>query len=122
MTSTMHDFLKVKGEYSMRNLTVMISMVVGSVIVLGLMHVGKLTAEIFGLYMLAGGGVYGVGKWQDDKTTRAEIEVDKPPPVSPDGPTTLIQMGAGQPGKVKDMNVEAEGDVVVASKPKRKRK
>ena len=121
MISTWHDFFKVGGEYSQRNLTVFISMMVGSAVNIYMALNGTLTGEIFIGYMFAGGGVYGVGKLSDDKTARSRIELDKPSPALPT-PSTTINVGAEQPGKVKDMNVEAEGDVVVASKAKPKRR
>lgn len=123
MTSTWHDFFKVHGEYSQRNLTVFISIVVGSAVVIYMAIANTLTEGIFIGYMLAGGGVYSFGKWQDDKTSRSRIELDKPLPSAPTpAPSINMQVGAGQPGKIKDMNVEAEGDVVVATKPRRKRR
>lgn len=65
------EFFEVNGSLSMRNLTVFITIVVASVIVLYLAFTGNLSSEMFASYLLAGGGVYGFGKWQEEKTTRA---------------------------------------------------
>lgn len=64
------EFFEVDGVLAMRNLTVFITIVVGSIAVLTMASYGKLTVEIFAPYMLAGGGVYSFGKWQDSKTQR----------------------------------------------------
>lgn len=92
LESTWHDFFKVNGEFAVRNLTVIISMLVGSIVVIYMGIMGVLSGEIFGVYMLAGGGVYGFGKWQDEKTARSEIEAAAPP--SPP-PNTTINQPAG---------------------------
>jgi len=73
------EFFQVNGEYSMRNLTVFITIIVGSLVVLWCAHDASISAELFAVYLLAGGGVYSFGKWQDDKTRRSEIEVDATP-------------------------------------------
>lgn len=86
------DFFKVNGEYAVRNLTVIMGMVIGSVVVVGLAMGGKLTGEIFAIYMLASGGVYGFGKWQDDKTARTRIESEAGP-VPNINSTTINQPG-----------------------------
>ncbi len=83
------QFLEVNGELSTRNLTVLITITVASVIVLWLAFMKddkgatQLSEGIFAAYLLAGGGVYGVGKWQDDKTKRFAIDsTPQPAPVT----------------------------------------
>lgn len=100
------DFFKVKGEYAVRNLTVLISVIVGSIVVIYLALQGVLTSEIFGVYMFAGGGVYGFGKWQDEKTSRTEmLSAPDAPPIT----TTINQ----------PTNVNVAGDVSPKKKAKR---
>lgn len=65
------EFFEVGGVLAMRNLTVFITILFASFIVSGLAMSGGLTNEMFYAYLLAGGGVYGFGKWQDSKTARA---------------------------------------------------
>lgn len=93
MSQRFYEFFEVKGVYSMRNLTVFIGVFIGSLVVLILTAFAKLTAEIFGIYMFATGGVYGFGKWQDDKTRRSEIE-------STVEPTPVNNVTVNQPGNV----------------------
>lgn len=87
--SRLHEFFEVKGSLSMRNLTVFITIMVASAVVLYLgfriNNAGetRLTSEIFMAYMLAGGGVYGFGKWQDAKTDRAEVIASSDNPHQP---------------------------------------
>lgn len=76
MKSRWVEFFQVNGEYSMRNLTVFITIIVGSVVILWCAHDASISYELFAVYLLAGGGVYGVGKWQDDKTKRAEMKAE----------------------------------------------
>ncbi len=107
------DFFKVKGEYAIRNLTVFITIVVASLVICYLaIRVNdkgetRLQAEMFIAYLLAGGGVYQFGKWQDSKTERTEML------TAPDAPpvTTTIN----QP-----TNVNVAGDVTPKKKVTRK--
>lgn len=85
------EFFQVKGEFSMRNLTVFITIVAGTAVVLYMALMDTLTAEIFIAYLLAGGGVYSFGKWQDDKTSRAEIDATAPPDPAPITNNTVNQ-------------------------------
>lgn len=87
------EFFEVNGVPAMRNLTVFIGVVVGSIVVTGLMLMDKLTGEIFAIYMFATGGVYSFGKWQDDKTRRSEIE-------STIDPVPITNNTINQPGNV----------------------
>lgn len=73
------EFFQVDGEYAMRNLTVFITIVVASFVVVYLAIMATLTEGIFIGYLLAGGGVYSFGKWQDDKTKRSEIDAEVAP-------------------------------------------
>lgn len=68
-----------KGLLAMRNLTILITIIIGSITVVYMALMATLTGEIFACYMLAGGGVYSFGKWQDDRTTRSRIEADAAP-------------------------------------------
>jgi len=92
------EFFQVRGEFAMRNLTVFITIIVASLVVLYLgIRVNKdsetrLSDEIFISYLLAGGGVYSFGKWQDDKTKRSEIDATTTQPT----PSVTIN----QPDKV----------------------
>lgn len=88
------EFFEVKGVLAMRNLTVFISIVVGSVAVIYITLAGDMTYEIFGVYLFAGGGVYSFGKWQDDKTRRSEIDAAAEPPKN------TINTTINQPGNV----------------------
>lgn len=69
----------MRGEFAMRNLTVLITITIASMLVIYLAvsrdKDGKtqLSDEVFEAYLLAGAGVYSFGKWQDDKTRRFEI-------------------------------------------------
>lgn len=85
------EFLEVDGVFAMRNLTILITIVIGSIIVLELACVGELTGEIFAIYMLSGGGVYGFGKWQDEKTKRGQIDAEAEPAIVPQSVTTINQ-------------------------------
>lgn len=91
MGKAIREFLQVRGEYSMRNLTILITILVASVLVCVLAserdQYGRtqLTGDIFAAYLLAGAGVYSFGKWQDDKTRRFEIDSTPAP-----APTTTI--------------------------------
>lgn len=87
-----NEFFEVRGVYSMRNLTVVITIIVASLVILYLAFAEnnkgetRLPSEMFMAYLLAGGGVYGFGKWQDDKTRRFEIDSTQPP-----APVTTVQ-------------------------------
>ena len=71
----LYEFFQVDGAYSMRNLTVFITIVFGSFVVTYMAFCDTLTTEIFSPYMLAGGGVYSWGKYQDEKTKREKKDV-----------------------------------------------
>lgn len=81
------EFFEVNGSFAMRNLTVFITICVASVllVILAFMRDNQgqtqLTSEIFACYMLAGGGVYGFAKWQDEKTKRFGIDSTPTPPA-----------------------------------------
>lgn len=106
---------------SAARLNMVLGVVVGSVVVLWLAYFDKLTEGIFGIYMLATGGIYGFGKWRESVVQTEQIKADSPnqpavavPPVAPLGPTTVIQVGAGdKPVDAKDVNIKAQGDVNV---------
>lgn len=72
--TTWQDFFKVNGEYSIRNLTVFVGVAVGSAVVLYMAWQDTLGWEIFTAYVASTGGVYGVGKWQDERTGRSAID------------------------------------------------
>lgn len=72
MLNRFKEFFEVQGVYSMRNLTVFIGVVVGSIVVIYLAILEDLTDTLFGLYMAATGGVYSWGKYQDEKTKRCQ--------------------------------------------------
>ena len=102
MASDFTDFFKVNGEYTIRNLTVFITIAVGSAAIIYTAIADRLSAEIFGVYMFAGGGVYGFGKYQDEASRRSQIDATAEPDVStttinqPDavnvGPTNKVTM------------------------------
>lgn len=94
-----------RGFLAMRNLTVFISMLVGSVVVVLLAARGTLSPEIFGMYLLAGAGVYSFGKWQDEKSIRSKIDSTTEPDIT----NTTIN----QPDKVN-----VAGDVKATRKKK----
>lgn len=94
---------------------------VGGVINLGLAAAGKLSGDIFGVFMFASGGVYGVGKWQERITETAQIHADspnQPPDPLPQSPATVINVS----GQQKAPAVQAKGPVTVRNTPRRKRK
>lgn len=66
------EFFEVDGLFAMRNLTIFITIVVASFVVIYLAFIDKLPSEMFFSYLLAGGGVYSFGKWQDSKTSRSK--------------------------------------------------
>lgn len=53
------------GRGSAARLNMIIGVMVGSVVVLAQCFANTLTGDIFGIYMLATGGVYGFGKWRE---------------------------------------------------------
>lgn len=55
----------------MRNLSIFITIVASSLVVVYMALKGTLGSEMFATYLLAGGGVYSFGKWQDEKTNRS---------------------------------------------------
>lgn len=87
----LQEFFEVNGVYAMRNLTVFITISCASVVVIYMAVLNTLTGEIFAAYMLAGGGTYSFGKWQDEKSKRSEIEAEVPPPTVPQTVTTINQ-------------------------------
>lgn len=88
------EFFEVQKVFAMRNLTIFITICVGSVVVVFMAVMDTLTGEIYAAYMLAGGGVYSFGKWQDDKTRRSAIEADAEPAIVPQSVTTINQPDA----------------------------
>lgn len=64
------EFFEVDGVFAMRNLTIFITIVVSSFIVVYLAAFKRLPTEMLTAYLLAGGGIYSFGKWQDEKTKR----------------------------------------------------
>ena len=74
------DFFKVNGEFAIRNLTVLITIIISSFIVTLLAFERdengrtQLSGDIFAAYLLAGAGVYSFGKWQDEKSRRSQID------------------------------------------------
>jgi hypothetical protein len=68
-----HEFFEVNGIFSMRNLTTLIGVVLGGVVVLFLTVMNKLTTEIYSIYMGTITLIYGQGKLQDDKTKRIKM-------------------------------------------------
>lgn len=87
MFSWWKKFFETDGEPNSKNLTVLLSMVVGSVVILYTAYHDRLSYEMFGLYLFAGGGIYGMGKIQEEATKRKQISSDAPP----QNPTTVIQ-------------------------------
>lgn len=126
------EFFEVNKILAMRNLTVFISVLVGSVVVVCTAVNKTLTGEIFGVYMLSCGGIYGFGKWQDEKSKRSQIEADADPATVPQNVTTINQPAAVNVSgdattatatdiPAKDISIKAEGNVNV-NKSKRKKK
>lgn len=72
-----------------RNLTVIISIVVGSFAVIYTAIAGTLSSEVFAFYLLAGGGVYSFGKWIEAGIRKAQIAADSPESV-PAPPSTNV--------------------------------
>jgi hypothetical protein len=72
------EFFEVKGVYSMRNLTIFLTIANGCLLLDTLALLGKIAPSVFfecySALLLAGGGVYGIGKLQDEKTNRTQIE------------------------------------------------
>jgi hypothetical protein len=87
------------GKPSATRLNMVIGVLVGSFVVVWLTVKGSLGGEIFAAYLLATGGVYGVGKWRDSTERVEQIKADSPnnPPAQKAppklGPTTVIQVG-----------------------------
>lgn len=74
------EFLEADdGRLSIRSLTVLMSMTVASAVVLLMGYRDTLTADIFAAYLLAGGGIYGFGKWADAGVRKKEIETQARP-------------------------------------------
>ena len=79
------QFFQVKGEYTIRNLTIFITIATATLIVLYLAirtndkGETRLPTEVFCAYLLAGGGVYGWGKREDEKTARYALESSNAP-------------------------------------------
>lgn len=73
------QFLEVKGELSMRNLTVLVTIAVASFVVTYMALEDTLSEGIFIAYLMAGGGVYAFGKQQDESTERSRIESQNAP-------------------------------------------
>jgi len=107
------DFFKVNGEYAIRNLTVFIGIINGSLLVDYLAMMDHLKSEIFITYMLASGGVYSFGKWQDEKSRRSQIDSTAEPDQTTN--TTTIN----QPDKV---NLGPTDKVTVSSVTKKAKK
>lgn len=59
------------GRGSASRLNMILGVIIGSIINMLLAMKGSLGWEIFGIYMGATGGIYGIGKWGD---TKAQIE------------------------------------------------
>jgi len=105
MENNYKEFLQVQGEYSMRNLTILITIVTATIIVLYLAYLNELGWEMFAAYLCAGGGVYSFGKYQDDKTIRSQINVDAEP----------------SPTNIDAEQVDVKGGKVTVNQRKRKR-
>jgi hypothetical protein len=79
----------------MRNLTVILT-ILNAIVLLDYLAVtghidGSILLECFGSVLLAGGGVYGIGKLSDDKTRRFEINSDPAPaPVTNIGTASQV--------------------------------
>lgn len=72
------QFFQVCAEFSMRNLMIFVT-TVNATFLLDYLAIAELIDDdtFFNCYcalLLAGGGVYGFGKWQDDKTARTRID------------------------------------------------
>ena len=86
-----------KGLASSRIVLNFVGVVVGSITVLYEAFNDKLTGDIFGLYILATGGVYGFGKFRD-----SQVEIER---VKAENPST---------SPMNDVNIKAQGDVNVS--------
>lgn len=71
--SRLMQMLEVRGEISIRNVTVFVGLMVSSAIVSYLTWRGDLTETIFGLWLSFIGSIYGVGKYRDSKENIAQI-------------------------------------------------
>ncbi len=118
-----------KGIGSGTRLCMVFGVFIGGIINLGLAIAGKLTGDIFGVFMFASGGVYGVGKWQERISETAQIKADSPnqqPDPLPPTPATVINVSGQQkaPDAIAANNVavQAKGDVTVRNTPKRKKR
>ncbi len=122
--SSWREFLEdPDGRGSASRFNMVIGVLVGSITVLWLAGWFKLTEGIFGVYMLATGGVYSVGKWRESSVKMQQIKADSPnqpaePP--PPSPATVINVGGDKTEKVQDANITAQGTVNVTSRSKRK--
>jgi hypothetical protein len=92
MVSYWTDMFKVNGEVTIRNVTIFITIVIGSGVIIGMALAETLTEGIFAIYMLSGAQVYSFGKWQDESTARSKVDATAAPDVN----TTTIN----QPDKV----------------------
>ena len=78
--SRLAEFLEADDRrLSIRSLTALMSMTVASGVVILMAWRDSLSAEIFATYLLAGGGIYGFGKYSDNEVKKKSIEVQAKP-------------------------------------------
>ncbi len=90
------------GRGSASRLNMMIGVLIGSFTVVWLTLKGNLGGEIFATFMLATGGVYGFGKWQDSKVQTEQIKADSPNPQ----PAPIVTLPA--PVNTTNINVSQQ--------------
>lgn len=105
------------GRGSASRLNMVVGVAVGSIVVLWMAYWDKLTEGIFGVYMLATGGIYGFSKWRESVTDVAQIKAD-----SPNQAPEAVIMPSPLPTNTINVGVKDSEQADVAIKPnKRKR-
>lgn len=107
------------GRGSSQRLFNGIGVIVGAAVVLYLTVWKELSEGIFGIFVLATGGVYGIGQWRQSQVEIEKVKAENPQPqqvpvpvpVAPLGPTTVIQVGQKPDSAVNDVNMDVQGDV-----------
>jgi hypothetical protein len=92
------------GRGSASRVNMFIGVIVGSFTIIYTALTNNLSSEVFAVYMLATGGVYGFGKWQESRVQTEEIRANSPNPsppiIAPLGPTTTINVNGKPEGEV----------------------
>lgn len=73
------------GHGSGARLNMVVGVFIGSIVILWLTFTDRIEPNMFGIFMLATGGVYGVARWSDSSVQRAQIKSDAAPIKQPRG-------------------------------------